>query len=98
MALKKTVTTSSDMVVTDAYFKIVTTVVEWTIGKVILVLGVWKSKAACNNGKRQLMIDEPISYALDIPAGSDGGTKEEQYQMLKAMVPFFADAQDVLET
>jgi hypothetical protein len=94
MALKKPVVTSSDISVSDAYFKIVTTVVEWTTNKVTLILGVWKSKAACNNGKRQIMIDEPLAYVLDIPPGSEGGTKADQYLMLKMMVPFFADAED----
>lgn len=97
MGLKKDLTIYDDVTITGAYFKIKTTVMEWEVGQVKFQLGVWKSRAASKNGRQELPFDQK-DIILDVPAGAEGGTKAEQYQMLKAMVPFFADAQDVLET
>lgn len=97
MGLQKDLTVFDSLVAKDAYYRIKTTVMEWETNQVKYVLGAWTSREASKAGKPELPLGEVQEMVMAAPPEAKGGTKAEQYQMLKMAAPFFRDAVDVLE-
>lgn len=96
MGLSCGLTIFSEINVPGAYFRIQTTVIDWEAQTIKYVLGSWTSREASKEGKPEL----PFVFkdiVLELSEGLEAWTKEQQYLMLKNMVPFFNNATDVLE-
>lgn len=96
MALKMDVTTADDNTISNAYFKILTTIVEWEANYAVIVMGCWKGKNAYQNKKRQLMLNEDLSFILNFGPGTEMGSRADIYTWLKTL-PFFATATDATD-
>ena len=96
MALKMNVVTADDNEISNAYFKLVTTVVEWEANFAVFILQAWKSKNAYNNGKRTIMLNQDLSFKMDFPPGTEMGSRTDIYNWLKTL-PYFATATDAAE-
>ena len=97
MGLSKDLMVFGDVRVAGAYFRIKTTVMEWETNVVKYVMGAWVSREASKSSKPELPLGDHQEFTLAVPKGAEGGTKADQYQMIKIAVPFFSDAADVLE-
>ena len=93
MALKMNVVTADDNEIPNAYFKIVTTVVEWEANYAVFVLQAWKSRNAYQNKKRPIMLEQDLSFKMDFPPGTEMGSRTDIYNWLKTQ-PYFATALD----
>ena len=93
MALKMDVVTADDNTISSAYFKIMTTIVEWEMNYAVIVLGAWKGRNAYQNKKRQIILNEDLSYKMSFSPGTEMGSRSDIYTWLKTL-PFFATATD----
>lgn len=93
MALRKTITMDNDVEIVNAYFKILTTLIDWRYNTISINLGCWKNKNACDKNKAQLPF-AGLSFTLDISGEENWLTKAAQYALLKSKVAFFANAED----
>jgi hypothetical protein len=93
MALKMDITTSDDNTISNAYFKIMTTIVEWEMNYAVIVLGAWKGRNAYLNRKRQIVLDQDLTFRMSFPPGTEMGSRTDIYTWLKTQ-PFFTTATD----
>jgi hypothetical protein len=94
MALKMDVVTADDNEISQAYFKIVTTVVEWEADYAVVVVGAWKGKNAYQNDKRQLTLEQDLSFKMEFT--EEPVTRQGIYDWLKTQ-EYFTTAVDATE-
>lgn len=96
MALKMDIVTADDNVISQAYFKIMTTIIEWEVNYAVIVVGAWKGKNAYQAGKRQLTLEQDLSFKMTFDPAIPPESKNDFYTWLKTQ-EFFATAVDATE-
>src|SRR5574343_1859134 len=96
MGFSKDLQIFGDVRVDGAYFRIKTTVMEWETNAVKYVMGAWVSREASKSGKPELPMGENQEFTLEVPEGAEGGTKAEPYAIVRAGIPLFSNAVNVL--
>jgi hypothetical protein len=96
MAIKMDIITADDNTINNAYFRIVTTIVEWEINQCVIIMGAWKGKSAYENKKRQLSLETGLTFRMDFVLESEIDSKEKLYTWLKTQ-EFFLTATEAQE-